>query len=304
MLIAPVMLASAAAGQPPAAPAPQGTGAPQAASVESPATAPVRDDAAAEKLGWRLGVQAWTFRDRTAFEAIDASKRLGVKYIEFYPGQKLSPDRPDDKVGHDMSKDALDALKAKLTEAGVKAVSYGVVNPTKDKEATKKIFQFGKDLGIETITCEPMPDAWEAVEECAYLFRINAACHDHPKPSRYWDPQTVKRELSKRGQLLGACADTGHWKRSGLEPVECLRLLRGRVLTLHFKDIKDGQDQPWGTGDCDARGILQELHDQHFRGVISLEYEAGSGAELEENAKKCVAFFDRTAAELVKDDER
>ena len=37
----------------------------------------VRDDAAAEKLGWRLGAQAWTFRDRTAFEAIATAHRLG-----------------------------------------------------------------------------------------------------------------------------------------------------------------------------------------------------------------------------------
>jgi sugar phosphate isomerase/epimerase len=296
-------MAWAAAAQPPGSTgATSGTGTPPATvGGEEAVATPVRDDAAAEKLGWRLAVQCWTFRDRTAFEAIDAAKGLGIRYIEFYPGQKLSPDRPDDKVGHDMSKDALDALKAKLKEAGVQPVAYGVVNPTKDKDATKKIFQFGKELGIETITCEPNPDAWDAVEECAYLLRINAACHDHPKPSRYWDPKVVKRELSRRGQLLGACADTGHWKRSGLEPVECLRLLRGRILTLHFKDIKDGKDQPWGTGDCDARGMLEELRNQNFRGVISLEYESGSGAELEENARKCVAFFDQTAAELAKD---
>jgi hypothetical protein len=51
---------------------------------------PARDDAAAEKLGWRLGVQAWTFRDRTAFEAIDTAAALGLRYIELYPGQQLS----------------------------------------------------------------------------------------------------------------------------------------------------------------------------------------------------------------------
>ena len=43
---------------------------------------PVRDDAAAERLGFRLGVQAWTFRDRTAFEAIATAHRLGLRYIE------------------------------------------------------------------------------------------------------------------------------------------------------------------------------------------------------------------------------
>jgi sugar phosphate isomerase/epimerase len=282
-----------------------------AAPTGSAAPASTRDDSAAEKLGWRLAVQAWTFRDRTAFEAIDAARALGIKYIEFYPGQKLSPDRPDDKVGHDMSKEAQEALKAKLAAAGVKLVNYGVVNPTKDKDATKKIFQFAKDMGIETVTCEPEADAWDAVEEDCYLFQVNAACHDHPKPSRYWDPKTVQKAIERRGQRVGVCADVGHWKRSGLVPVECLQRLRGRILCLHFKDIKapegkeikDGVDQPWGTGDCDAKGILEELHRQGFRGVISLEYESGSGAELEANAKKCVEFFDKTAAAILKGDE-
>lgn len=305
MMMAPVLFGAGGGGQPSGGQTGQtgvtgGTGEPGAVSS--------RDDAAAEKLGWKLAVQAWTFRDRTAFEAIDAAKKLGVKYIEFYPGQKLSPESAE-TVGVDLSDEGRAALKKKLAESGVKAMNFGVVNFKKDKDEAKKVFKFAKDLGIETITCEPDPDAWTTVEECCYEFNMNAACHDHPKPSRYWNPQTVIDEVSKRGQRVGACADTGHWKRSGLVPVECLKKLRGRVICLHFKDVKaaaDGkfEDQPWGTGECDARGMLRELHDQGFHGVISLEYEAGSGKELEENAARCVAFFDSVAAELVKEDER
>ena len=39
----------------------------------APQAKTARDDAAAERLGLRLSVQAWTFRDRTAFEAIDTA---------------------------------------------------------------------------------------------------------------------------------------------------------------------------------------------------------------------------------------
>lgn len=276
---------------------------PAAPAAEAPVV-PARDDAAAEKLGWRLAVQAWTFRDRTAFEAIDTAARLGVKYIELYPGQPLSPDRPNDKVKHDMGSDALAALKAKLKEAGVAAVNYGVVNPTKDKEETLAIFKFASDLGIETITCEPETGAWDVLEECCYETRVKAACHNHPKPSRYWDPKVVMREVSKRGQLVGVCADTGHWKRSGLEPVDALKRVRGRLLSLHFKDVKDGKDHPWGEGDSEARAMLEELRAQGFRGVIAIEYEEGSGAELEANVARCVEFFDRVAAELAKGEGR
>src|ERR1044071_8951029 len=77
-----------------------------------------RDEAAAEHLGWKLSIQAGTFRDRTAFEAIDAARALGVKYMEFYPGQMLSPDQKAG-VGPDLSLDQRAALKDKLRDAGI-----------------------------------------------------------------------------------------------------------------------------------------------------------------------------------------
>jgi sugar phosphate isomerase/epimerase len=112
----------------------------------------------------------------------------------------------------------------------------------------------------------------------------------------------VLANVKDRSKRLGACADTGHWPRSGLNAVECLKKLEGRIICLHFKDIAPadatGTDQPWGTGANNARGMLQELHRQGFKGVISLEYETGSGPELEKNAAKCIAFLDSVAQEL------
>ena len=52
---------------------------------------PKRDYAAAEKLGFRLSLQCWTFRELTFFETVDKAAGLGVKYLEAYPGQRLKP---------------------------------------------------------------------------------------------------------------------------------------------------------------------------------------------------------------------
>ena len=48
----------------------------------------------AEKLGWRLGCQAYSFNRFTFFEAIDKTASLGLHYIEAYPGQRISSDMP------------------------------------------------------------------------------------------------------------------------------------------------------------------------------------------------------------------
>ncbi|MBC7772568.1 MAG: sugar phosphate isomerase/epimerase [Pyrinomonadaceae bacterium] len=266
--------------------------------VEPIKTSTVRDDTAAEKLGWRLGVQAWTFRDRSTEETIDIAHRLGIKYIELYSGQVISKSEPDVKVGVDLTAEQIASLRKKLADGGVKAVSFGVTGFKNDEKDARKTFEFAKAMGLENIACEPDADAWDVLSKLADEYKINIACHNHPKPSRYWNPDTVLEAVKSRSSRLGACADTGHWKRSGLDPVACLTKFSGRIFELHFKDIKDDKDEPWGTGECDAKAMLGVLAKQGFKGAIFVEYESTEGKVLDENVRKCVEFFDVTAAEI------
>jgi sugar phosphate isomerase/epimerase len=265
--------------------------------------AAIRDGSAVEKLGWDLGCQAWTFRDRTCFEAIDTVKRLGLKNIELYPGQALSPDLKETKVGPPLSAGDLSALKAKLATAGVTARAFGVVTFTGKESECRPHFEFAKSLGIATITCEPEENAWDLVARLSDEYKINAACHDHPKPSRYWNPDLVLEAIKGRSQRVGFCADVGHWLRSGLVPVECLKKCEGRLISLHFKDVDatspSKPDVPFGRGQCDIPGLMKELRRQRFKGTISIEHESGSGAAVERDVTECIAFVDRTAREIV-----
>src|SRR5262249_16483670 len=147
------------------------------------------------------------------------------------------------------------------------------------------------------------PEALDLVARLADEFGLNVAFHNHPQPSRYWNPDVVLEATKGRTKRLGSCSDTGHWTRSGLVPVECLKKLEGRVLELHFNDLNDSGkpeaiDGPWGTGKSGARAILAELQRQGFHGLIDVEYETGTGAELEQNVVRCIAFLDQTAREL------
>ncbi len=278
---------------------------PAVAPVVQPAAAPfVRKPEAAVKLGWTLGTQAWTFRDRTCFETIDTAKRFGLTHIEFYPGQTLSKETGDVKVGSDLSKENRELWKKKLKDAGVTANSYGVIGISKDEKADRANFEFAKGMGMQTISCEPEPDALDLASKLADEYQIKLAFHNHPKPSRYWDPSIVLDAIKDRSTRMGSCADTGHWPRSGLSTVEQLKKLEGHIIELHFKDVateadKSIKDKPWGTGEGHAREMLRELQRQGFKGVILVEYEDGAGAELEANVAKCIQWFDNSAAELV-----
>ena len=276
-----------------------------------PVTAPVpsRDRRAADALGWRLSTQAWTFRDRTAFEVVDVAARLGLDWIEFFPGQPLRPDARDVKVGPDMPPAALAAFRQKLADAKVKAGGFGVVDFPKDEASARKLFEFVKALAIENLVAEPEPETLDLVAKLADEYDVKVAFHNHPKPSRYWNPDVVLAVIEGRTARLGSCSDTGHWTRSGLAPVDCLKKLEGHVFELHFKDLDafgkhEAHDVPWGGGKSDAAGILAELKRQGFQGLIHVEYETGEGAALEANVAKCVAWFDATARALLHETKR
>jgi sugar phosphate isomerase/epimerase len=250
----------------------------------------------AEKLGWRLGCQAWTFNRFTLFEAIDKTAELGLKYIEAYPhGQKLSAANSA-IFGPKLSADNRQEVKKYLSDKGVKLVNMGV-GPY-DKEA----FEFAKDMGIETLVSEPKFDAFDAIDKLCEEYKINLAIHDHPKPSPYWNPDTVLKVCKDHSKRIGACCDTGHWMRSDLNPVECLRKLEGRIISFHLKDLNEfgpkAHDVPWGTGRGDIKGILAEVKRQGIRPVFSMEYE--HSFTMHELAE-CVAYFDKVAAELSKE---
>jgi sugar phosphate isomerase/epimerase len=257
-----------------------------------------RDDSAAEKLGFKLSLQCWTFRKLTFFETIDKAAGLGVKYLEGFPGQKLKPDSKD-TLNSNMSDEACEEVRKKLADAGgLKLVAFGVAGVPTEEQAARKTFQWAKKMGIEVLVTETTPT--ELHDKLCTEFNIRMALHNHPKS---WPPDKVLAACQDRCKLIGSCSDTGHWMRANLVPVEMLKKLQGRIEHLHFKDLDQfgkGQDVPWGTGKGDAKGMMQELKRQGFHGYFSIEYEHGSLDELAESLPQCVAFFDKTAAELAR----
>jgi sugar phosphate isomerase/epimerase len=247
--------------------------------------------------GWRLGTQAYSFNRFTFFEAVDKTASLGLDWIEAYPGQRLSEDHADVKTDHNMSAEMQEVMKAKLRDAGVRLINYGVVGLSKDEKASRKVFDFAKAMGIRTIVSEPPEDAFDTIDKLCQEYEIQVAIHNHPKPSRYWNPETVLKVCEGRSKWIGACADTGHWVRSGLDPVECLKKLDGKILSSHFKELQDGHDVPWGQGPGRAKPLLEEFNRQGYRGSFSIEYEYNWMNSVPE-IRQCVAYYNKVAGAM------
>jgi sugar phosphate isomerase/epimerase len=226
-----------------------------------------------------VSVQCWTYRKYTFFETVDKVKALGVKYLQAFPGQPLGMGDSKEAFGEGMSEAAMKAAQDKIHEAGLTVVAYGVVDIGTTEANMRRVFDFARKMGIRTVVCEPQDEAFPLLEKLLQEYDLRAAIHNHPRPAKYAWPTTTFERLKGRTERIGVCADTGHWMREGLNPVECLRLLQGRILDVHFKDRSDfgqglsAKDVAWGSGKANVRDILAELTLQDFDGYLTMEYE-------------------------------
>lgn len=231
--------------------------------------------------GFAVGVQSFTFNRFTAFEAIEKTDEAGGRVIEIFPGQRLKPG--DDTTTDNLSDEQIAELHQKLEEHDILLVNYGVVVMPTPEEA-RRVFDYASKLGVPAITANPnTQEEMDFIEELVKEFDIMMAIHNHPRPAdpdspyRIWDPAHVLNLLEGRDARMGVCADTGHWIRSGISPIDALRLLEGRVISLHMKDVNefssDAEDVIFGTGVGMVNDILTELRRQHFAGHISIEHE-------------------------------
>ena len=274
---------------------------------------------AAEKLGWQMAIHAYTFRKFSVFECIDKTAALGLKYMSLSGSVNLGGTNTVTTV--QITDQDTAAIQKAVAAKGIKLVNIGVVKLPPDEAESRKVFEFAKKMGIDTLVAEPEPAALDTVEKLCKEYNIKVAIHNHPKPSQYWNPDTVLDAVKGRTPLMGSCADTGHWLRSGLDPVECLKKLDGRVICLHFKDLVIEEpktqntvpaagkkkksaasamhDVPWGTGVGDVKAQMAELKRQHFHGAFCVEYEYNWDNSMPEIAE-CVKFFNASCAELAR----
>lgn len=241
------------------------------------------------KVGYfYAGCQAYTFRMFDVLTALDKIAAAGGKTVEFFPGQALAADDKT-KFDHNTTVEQRAAVKAKLKDLGLTAVAYGVVGGLgKDEDNTRKVFEFCKDMGIgvvvtEPATTEPLSLAYDQIEKYVKEFDIKMAIHNHPKRPldrnyRYWDPNFVLEMVKDRDPRMGACADIGHWVRSGIQPTDAIEILKGRIFDSHIKDLNEfgnpkAHDLVWGTGKSNIAGVLNKYAEIGYWGPLHAEYE-------------------------------
>jgi len=259
----------------------------------------------ADKLGWRVGFSAYSFRTVTLFEALDKMAATGLHCTELFAWQKLSPANPDAKPTAGLSKTLQKDLKKKAADSGVKLL--GLYSGLDKPDAAKALFAFAAEMEFEFIVSEPPEALLDTIEPLTEEYGIDLALHNHPKPSHYWNPDTGLAALDGRSKRMGFCCDTGHWCRCGLDPVKMLNKVASRVKTFHLKDldefgVREAKDVVWGQGKGRIAEILAEVKALGIeKPYFGIEWERNPDESLETHANSA-KFFEQVAGKLVGND--
>ncbi len=256
---------------------------------------------AAEKLGWRLAMTAYSLHKYTLFEAIEKTAALGLSSMEGLSFQKVSREIAKD-FDPGLTDDEIAQVRRKLDSAGIRLLSYYFHEIPGDEAGCRRVFEFGRKIGIEAFISEPKPGSLDAIERLCDEYDIRLAIHNHGKEQspHSWHPEEVLKLC--RGRRIGACGDLGYWMRSGIDPVEALKVLGDRLIGVQLHDLHapgpEGHDVPWGTGVGKTERFLEEVHRLGIRPLVfGLEYSHDWLDSMPAMAR-CRDLFDRVVQKL------
>ncbi|MHB8899848.1 MAG: ThuA domain-containing protein [Thermoguttaceae bacterium] len=260
---------------------------------------------AQEKLGWKIEVTAWGLNKFTLFETIDKTRELGLNYVGGLSFQKVSAEIPKN-FDAALTDAELEQVRLKMDAAGVRMPTCFYAKIPGDEEGCRKVFEFSRKLGIETLISEPPAESLDVIERFCDEYRVNLGIHNHgPEQSPvYWKPEGVLEVCKGRSKRIGACPDTGYWIRSGIDPIEAIGKLGERLITIQPHDVDvlsaEGHDVPWGTGKARFREMLEELHRLGLKPTaIGLEYSYDFLDNMPEMAES-FEFFNRVTQEIAR----
>lgn len=224
---------------------------------------------AAQETPLQLGIQLYSLRKFDLETALKHAADAGFTHVEFYSGM----------LATDASPEVVQDTLAKVKSHGLTMSAHGVNRFGANAAANKKIFEFAKRCGIKTITADPSPESFDQLDELVEEFDIRIAIHNHGPSHRYNKVVDVLRAIEGHDDRIGACADLGHYIRSGENATEVVRLLKGRLFGVHLKDFAEMKEKTEGVilgkGHLDVEGVMDALIEVKFPidGALSLEYE-------------------------------
>jgi sugar phosphate isomerase/epimerase len=220
---------------------------------------------------FEFGMASYTFRSFTLDQAIEMTKRLGLKKLTL----------KDKHLALDSSEQQIKEAAEKIKAAGLDLDSCGVVYMKKEEEV-KQAFSYAKMLGLKLIIGAPDPSLLEVSERFVKETDISLAIHNHgPTDKLYPSPEDAYKLIDKMDKRMGLCIDIGHTQRFGLDPSVQVERFIDRLFDIHIKDVSQADAK--GTTVEMGRGVIDIP--KLFKTIIHLNYSKTLHFEFEKDPK-------------------
>jgi type 1 glutamine amidotransferase len=176
-------------------------------------------------IGWKVGVSADSFRPLTFWDAGAKIDLLGVGYVEGANTQRFNEEIPKD-LDDNLAPGEMLAVKERLNALSLNMTAYRVPAIGPGEESARKLFEFARSLGVETIVSERMPESLPLIDKLANEYGVNVAVCGNPRE--------VLAAVGNLSQRVGVCGDTGAWIKAGIKPADAVGELKTRLLTVHI----------------------------------------------------------------------
>jgi sugar phosphate isomerase/epimerase len=223
----------------------------------------------AQKAGIKLGVASYSLRNFPRDNAIEMTKALGVRYINFKSMH----------LPYDASPAEIALARQQLAAAGLELVGGGMITfETDTDDGVRKYFDYAKAAGMPLMVSTCKAGTLPRVEKFAKQYDIKVAIHNHgPEDPDFPSPYDVLKAVKGMDPRIGLCIDWGHTVRTGTDVVRATADAGPRLLDMHAKDLRDlkvAESQcTVGEGKMPTAEIFRQLEKMNYPGYVNLEYE-------------------------------
>jgi len=196
-------------------------------SVRQPDSRQLRT-AATHLMGWKVAAQSDASGQLSFWEAAEKTDAAGLAFLESSSSQKVSPQIPKN-LDANLSAEEIAAVTGRLKALSLHLAAYRVDSIPPAEDAARKLFDFAKGLGADTIVVSSTPESLSAVNKLADESGINVAT------TAGKNLKSVLAAMKDAGPRIGVAANAASLPQKNA--LEALPGLKDRLMVLNVDGL-------------------------------------------------------------------
>jgi sugar phosphate isomerase/epimerase len=239
-----------------------------------------------------VGVQSYSFRDRSLDEAIAAMQELGLRSCELWQAH-IEPRRISReemrKWRETVSLDTFHRIRDRLAKASIALSAYNISIKDDFSDAEiERAFDMTMALGAPLITSSSNVATVARIAPVAERRQMLVGMHNHSRidANEFATAKSLTDAMAK-SRFIAANLDIGHFTAANQDALAFLNQHHARIVTVHLKDRKrdQGPNLEFGAGDTPIVEAVKLIGGNGWPIPMNIEYEYKGGDTVEEVRK-------------------